>query len=295
MSFQIHIIADIKPTQTGPDPRPTTESWEQYMARLGLPSNAKPLDFPDEAARYDTSVTVAEDYAAHLKERKEMLRERAARARARAEKEKEKEEERERLEAEAEEARVRRYEEEEEEEEEGDADAEGASKGSGGIVANEERDEVSKRRNVFDLISRLATLTNSALDGVVASIFTYYTHRADNTEVQDLNRTMSSLHAKNLELRHQLLQSQIQNGQTISELRAEKMELSQQVGVLQAQLQTQDWTRISELREEMEGLRGELRERGVKIMGLEEKYDRLARERRGKLWGVVRGGLCAGM
>ncbi|KAI4686715.1 hypothetical protein J4E81_008375, partial [Alternaria sp. BMP 2799] len=146
MSFQIHIIADIKPTQTGPDPRPTTESWEQYMARLGLPSNAKPLDFSDEAARYDTSVTVAEDYAAHLKARREMLKERAARARERAVREKEEEEERERLEAEAEEARVRRYEEEEEENAEGDA--EGASKGSGTIVADN-RSEVSKRRNVF--------------------------------------------------------------------------------------------------------------------------------------------------
>ena len=70
------------------------------MARLGLPSNAKPLDFPDEAARYDTSVTVAEDCAAHLKERKEILRERAARARERAVKEREEKEERERLEAE---------------------------------------------------------------------------------------------------------------------------------------------------------------------------------------------------
>ena len=118
------------------------------MTRLGLPFNAKPLDFPDEAARYDTSVTVAEDYAAHLKARKEMLRERAARARERAVKERKKEEERERLEAEAEEARVRRYE-EEEEEEEGDADAEGASKGSGTIVADREGNEVSKRRNVF--------------------------------------------------------------------------------------------------------------------------------------------------
>ena len=145
-----------------------------------------------------------------------------------------------------------------------------------------------------DLISSLATLTNSALDGAVGALFTYYTHRAD-TEVQDLNRTMSSLHAKNLELRHQLLQHQIQNGQTISELRAEKMELSQQVQVLQAQLQTEDWTMISELRAEMERLRGELRERDVKIVGLEEKYDRLVRERRGKVWGMVRSGLCAGM
>ncbi|KAI4614731.1 uncharacterized protein J4E87_009326 [Alternaria ethzedia] len=283
MSFQIHIIADIKPTQTSPDPRPTTESWEQYMARLGLPSNAKPLDFPDEAARYDTSVTVAEDYAAHLKERKEMLRERAARARERAVKEREEEEERERLEAEAEEARVRRYEEEEEEEEEEEGDAEQTGKESGTIVADKEY-----------LISHLATLTNSALDGLAATIFTYYTHRTD-TEVQDLNKTISSLQAKALDLRHQLLQHQIQNGQTISELRAEKMELSQQVQVLQAQLQTQDWTRISELREEMEGLRGELRERDGKIMGLEEKYEQLVRERRGKVWGVVRSGLCLGM
>ncbi|KAI4930385.1 hypothetical protein J4E85_005012 [Alternaria conjuncta] len=296
MSFQIHVIADIKPTQTGPDPRPTTESWEQYMTRLGLPSNAKPLDFPDEAARYDTSVTVAEDYAAHLKAQREMLRERAARARAKAVREKMEMEERERLEAEAEEARVRRYEEEgeEEEEEEGDADAEGANKGSGTIVADREGNEVSKRRNVFDLISHLATLTNSALDGIVATLFTYYTHHAD-TEVQDLHRTMSSLQADKTELRHQLLQHQIQNGHAISELRAEKMELSQQVQVLQAQLQTEDWTRISELREEMEGLRGELRERDGRIVGLEEKYDRLARERRGKVWGVVRSGLCLGM
>ncbi|KAI4657456.1 uncharacterized protein J4E79_007530 [Alternaria viburni] len=309
MSFQIHIIADIKPTQTGPDPRPTTESWEQYMARLGLPSNAKPLDFPDEAAKYDTSVTVAEDYAAHLKARREMLRERAARARERAVREKEKEEERERLEAEAEEARVRRYEEEEEEQEEGDAEHTG--KESGTIVADEERNEVSKRRNVFDLLSHLATLTNSALDGIAAAIFTYYTHRAD-TEVPDLTRTISSLQAKDLELRHQLLRHQIQTGQTISELRAEKMELSQQVQLLQTQLQTQDWTRISELREEMETLRGKLRERDGKIVGLEEKYkelqkrdmqivgleekyNRLERERRGRVWGVVRSGLCAGM
>jgi len=148
MSFQIHIIADIKPTQTGPDPRPTTESWEQYMARLGLPSNAKPLDFPDEAAKYDTSVTVAEDYAAHLKERKEMLRERAARARVRAVKEKEEEEERERLAAEEREARRKRYF-ESEEEEEGEGDAEQTGKESDAIVADEKCKKGSKRRNVF--------------------------------------------------------------------------------------------------------------------------------------------------
>ncbi|KAI4632705.1 hypothetical protein J4E80_000062 [Alternaria sp. BMP 0032] len=175
-----------------------------------------------------------------------------------------------------------------------------------------------------DLISHLATLTNSALDGVVAAIFTHYTHRAD-TEVQDLNKTISTLRADKIELRHQLLQCQFENGQTISELRAEKMELSQQIQVLQVQLQTEDWTRITELREEMEGLRGELRERDVKIVGLEEKYDqselrtemeklrgelrqrnesivgleekydRLVRERRGRVWGLVRSGLCLGM
>ena len=162
-----------------------------------------------------------------------------------------------------------------------------------------------------DLISSLATLTNSALDGVVASMITYYTHRAD-TEVQDLNKTISALQAEKIKLRHQLLQHQIQTGQTVSELRAEKMELSQQVQVLQTQVQTQDGKMVEGLRGEMEGLRGELRERDgqileleekyeelqkrdTQIVGLEEKYDGLARERRGKFWGVVRSGLCAGM
>ena len=119
------------------------------MARLGLPSNAKPLDFPDEAARYDTSVTVAEDCAAHLKERKEILRERAARARERAVKEREEKEERERLEAEEREARRKRYFGSEEEDEEAEEDAEQTGKERDTIVADEECNKVSKRRNVF--------------------------------------------------------------------------------------------------------------------------------------------------
>ena len=114
------------------------------MARLGLPSNAKPLDFPDEAAKYDTSVTVAEDYAAHLKAQ----RERAARAREGAVKEKEEEEERERLAAEEREARRKRYF-ESEEEEEGEGDAEQTGKESDAIVADEKCKKGSKRRNVF--------------------------------------------------------------------------------------------------------------------------------------------------
>ena len=148
-----------------------------------------------------------------------------------------------------------------------------------------------------DLISSLALLTNSALDGVVAALITHHTHRADTElqELQELNRTISSLQADKIELRHQLLQFQIQTGKTVSELRAEKMELSQQVQVLQTQGQSQDGKMVEELREEMQGLRGELRERDVKIMGLEEKYDRLATERRGRVWGVVRSGLCLGM
>ena len=145
-----------------------------------------------------------------------------------------------------------------------------------------------------DLISSLAILTNSALDGVVAALLTYYTHRAD-TEVQDLHRTISALQADKIELRHQLLQLQIQTEQTISELRAEKMELSHQVQLRQMQVQNQDGRMVDELREGMEKLRGELRQRDVKIRGLEEKCNQLARERRGKFWGLVRSGLCSGM
>ena len=65
------------------------------------------VQFEDEAAKYDTSVTVAEDYAAHLKAQKEKLRERAARARGKAEEEKE-EIDKETLAAEAEEIEMKR-------------------------------------------------------------------------------------------------------------------------------------------------------------------------------------------
>jgi len=73
------------------------------------------------------------------------------------------------------------------------------------------------------------------------------------------------------------------------------MELCQEVQRLQTQVQTLDGRMVVGLREGMEGLRGELRQRDVQIMGLEEKYERLARERRGRFWGLVRGGLCLGM
>jgi len=63
----------------------------------------------------------------------------------------------------------------------------------------------------------------------------------------------------------------------------------------QTQVQTEDGRRVAELRGEMEGLRGELRQRDVKIMGLEEKCAQLVRERRGNFWGLVRSGLCLGM
>jgi hypothetical protein len=79
-------------TQAGPNPRPTIESWGEFNARLGLDVNKTAVEFVDEAAKYDTSVTVVRDYAARLEVEKEARVRKAARARVKKEKEKEKEE-----------------------------------------------------------------------------------------------------------------------------------------------------------------------------------------------------------
>lgn len=154
MSFPIHVIANIKPiikntsTQTRPDTRPTTESWNEFNARLGIGCCFTTVAFVDEAAKYDTSVTVAEDYAAHLKAQKEKLRERTGRARAKAEGEKEREKAK--LATEAEEAEMKAQESHESGQEEGDADAAGASKGSDTPAEDEGNTKrVKEMRKIF--------------------------------------------------------------------------------------------------------------------------------------------------
>jgi hypothetical protein len=68
-------------TQTGPNPRPTIESWDEFHARLGLDVNKTAVEIVDEAAKFDTSVTVVRDYAARLEVEKKVRVRKAARAR----------------------------------------------------------------------------------------------------------------------------------------------------------------------------------------------------------------------
>jgi hypothetical protein len=82
-------------TQTGPNPRPTIESWDEFHARLGLDVNKTAVEIVDEAAKYDTSVTVVRDYIARLEVEKKVRVRKAARARVKEEKEKEKKKEKE--------------------------------------------------------------------------------------------------------------------------------------------------------------------------------------------------------
>ncbi|KAI4942598.1 hypothetical protein J4E91_009992 [Alternaria rosae] len=220
MSFPIHVIANINPamkdssTQTEPNPRPTSESWDEFNIRLGfLSSTMTTVHFEDEAAKYDTSVTVAEDYAAHLKAQKEKLRERAARARGKAEKEKE-EKDKEILAAEAEEIEMKSRDTQERVGEEGGEDAEGESKGSDTLAEDEGNTKLVHFPSHITIpayilmpdFSNFALVISNMFDGLAVALLNQF----QGIRIQQRDKTISKLQADNDRLRQQAVITDIQ-------------------------------------------------------------------------------------